>query len=125
MLIMSHVSVEFRDQEGNSLMVIGEHQLNQLIPAPDNLWEDPLFHLMIADGSLVAPEGDACKELEADPLAGLTADGKSEVPRRPVRKGNAEAKSAEAKTSAPAKETKKKAEADSGTKTDFGPEQKP
>jgi len=38
---------------------------------------------------------------------------------------NAEAKSAEAKTSAPAKETKKKAEAASGAKTDFGPEQKP
>ena len=126
MMIMSHVSAEFRDREGNSLMVIPESQINKLIyDAPEGIRQDPLFDLMVADGSLVATDRSACKELEADPLAGLTADGKSEVPRRPVQKEKAEAKSAEAKTAAPAKETKKKAEADSGTKTVFGPEQKP
>ena len=128
MMIMSHVSVEFRDKEGNSLMVIPESQINKLIyDAPESIRQDPLFDVMVADGSLVATDRNACKELEADPLAGLTADGKKEVPRKKVPKESAEAakENAGAKDAASMKETKKKAEAASSGKTVFGPEQKP
>ena len=128
MMIMSHVSVEFRDKEGNSLMVIPESQINKLIyDAPEGIRQDPLFDLMVADGSLVATDRNACKELEADPLAGLTAEGKKDMPRKKVPKEGAEGakENAGAKDAAPVKETKKKAETASGGMKVFGPEQKP
>ena len=123
MMIMSHVSVEFRDREGNSLMVIPESQINKLIyDAPEGIRQDPLFDLMVADGSLVATDRNACKELEADPLAGLTAEGKKDMPRKKVPKENTEAAKENAVS---VKETKKKAETASGGMKVFGPEQKP
>ncbi len=81
MLILSHVCVDFHDAAYNTIFRITPSQLNTLIEAPDAIRKDPLFDLMVAEGSLRANLSlSDRRQLENDPTVGVSADGKEAVP---------------------------------------------
>ncbi len=77
MLILSRVCVEFRSLRGIPLFSVTPAMLNTFQEAPDSIREDPIFNLLIEDGSLeaVVPEKKR-KELENDPIQDTDASGK-------------------------------------------------
>ena len=81
MLILSHVCVDFHDAAYNTIFRITPSQLNTLIEAPDAIRKDPLFDLMVAEGSLRANLSlSDRRQLENDPTAGVSAEGREAVP---------------------------------------------
>ena len=81
MLILSHVCVDFHDAAYNTIFRITPTELNMLIEAPDAIRKDPLFDQMVAEGSLRANLSMSDqRQLENDPTAGVSVDGKEAVP---------------------------------------------
>ena len=77
MLILSRVCAEFRDKSGQVLLTVTPDRLLSFIEAPEAVREDPLFSLLLSDGSLEAVRSvDQRKALEADPDEGMTAEGR-------------------------------------------------
>ena len=82
MLIIPYVCAEFRDKTGNVLYRITPEMRGVMQEAPDNIWQDILFDMLVTDGSIKVPESTAQKKiLENDPMVGVTAEGKSERPK--------------------------------------------
>ena len=68
MLILSRVCAEFHDDTGTVLFNIQPSMLNLFIDAPESIKQDPLFDMLLSDGSLEAPVDKAIrKKLENDP----------------------------------------------------------
>ena len=87
MLIIPYVCAEFRDKTGNVLYRITPEMRGVMQEAPDNIWQDILFDMLVADGSIKVPETAAQKKtLEQDPMVGVTAEGKSET-GKPAKTG--------------------------------------
>ena len=83
MLILSRVCADFCDREGKTVFSVGPRQLLSFLEAPEEIQEDPLFHLMLADGSLEAVRSvEQKRNLEADPAADTTAEGKKPRSRK-------------------------------------------
>lgn len=81
MLILSRVCAVFHDKSGQPIFNIHPENLLSFLTAPDTIREDPLFAMMMADGSLEAVQSVARqRELENDPAAGVTAEGKKATP---------------------------------------------
>ena len=79
MLIIPYVCAEFRDKTGNVLYRITPEMRGVMQEAPDNIWQDILFDMLVKDGSIRTPETAKQKKvLENDPMVGVTAEGKSE-----------------------------------------------
>ena len=79
MLIIPYVCAEFRDKTGNVLYRITPAMRGVMQEAPDNIWQDTLFDMLVKDGSIRTPETAKQKKvLENDPMVGVTAEGKSE-----------------------------------------------
>ena len=99
MLLISHVAAEFRDRNGNTLYTIRGSQRNTFLAVPETIRQDPLFDLLLQDGSIEIPE-TALKTaaLENDPTEGITPDDRKEKP--PVKEPKP------AKSKADAAETK-------------------
>ena len=77
MLILSRVCAEFHDASGRKLFSITPPMLLTFQEAPDAIQEDPLFHLLVQDGSLEAVVSLERKhELEQDPIQGADPSGK-------------------------------------------------
>ena len=75
--IFSRVCVDFRSRSGESIFTIGPDRRFCFMKAPDSIREDPIFDMLIADGSLEVTEERALqKRLEADPMKGISAEGK-------------------------------------------------
>ena len=69
MLILSRVCADFRDRAGNIVHRVTPVNRLTFHEAPDSIREDPLFRLLVNDGSLEAtPSAARRKKLEADPL---------------------------------------------------------
>lgn len=80
MLILSRVCAEFRDRSGTVVHRVTPETRLCFREAPESIREDPLFHLLIRDGSLEAVAGSAQqKQVEADPLEGVDASGRKEA----------------------------------------------
>ena len=108
MLILSRVCAEFHNTKGEKIFAVTPAARNIFIEAPDAVREDPLFRMLMNDGSLEAavPE-ERQKILENDPTAGHDASGKTippapDGPDGPVVEAKAEEKPA-AKAGRPAK----------------------
>ena len=88
MLIISSVCADFRDRNGNTIHRIKAENLNLFQEAPESIREDPLFNLLVADGSIRFPEDAVSrKNLENNPTAGQTASGKTiEKTQKPEKK---------------------------------------
>ena len=85
MLILSRVCADFCDRKGRTIFSIGPRHLLSFLEAPEEIQEDPLFHMMLADGSLEAVRSVEQKQnLEADPVADTTAEGKKPKSRKNV-----------------------------------------
>ncbi len=77
MLILSRVCVEFRDHTGIPFFRVNPWERNALMEAPEAIREDPIFALLVAEGSLdVVKSEKQAKMLEADPIQGADASGK-------------------------------------------------
>ena len=77
MTILSHVCVDFYDKQRNLIFSVLPSHLNCLLTAPDEIQQDPIFDMLLADHSLEAVRSVAQKkQLENDPTDGVTAEGK-------------------------------------------------
>ena len=77
MLILARVCADFYDKNRNLLHRILPVHLGTFHEAPDSIKQDPLFQMLVDDGSIKYP-ADAAKDkaLEQDPFAGTTPDGR-------------------------------------------------
>ncbi len=68
MLLMSRVCAEFHDRTGAVLFSIRPENRMSFIEAPESIRQDPLFDMLVHDGSIQVPTGRAeQKKLENDP----------------------------------------------------------
>ena len=56
MLVVPFVCAEFHDKSGNVIHTIRAHELRNITEVPDAIMQDPLYALMVKDGTLKAPE---------------------------------------------------------------------
>lgn len=103
MLILSRVCAEFRDRSGAVIHRVTPETRLTFREAPEAIREDPLFQMLLSDGSLEAAVTNVQrKKLEAEPLEGTDATGRK-VPAAPspgeeTRPNASGRKSATAKT---------------------------
>lgn len=84
MLILSRVCAEFRNPRGETVFRITPANRLTFLEAPEEIRSDPLFRMLIAEGSLEAVESvDRRKQLEQDPTLGTDASGKKLAPEDP------------------------------------------
>ena len=77
MLILARVCAEFHDASGRKLFSIIPPMLLTFQEAPDAIQQDPLFQLLVDDGSMEAVVSlDRRRELEQDPIQGADPSGK-------------------------------------------------
>ena len=77
MLILSRVCADFYDRRNTLLFRISPQDLGLFVDAPESIREDPLFRMLVDDGSIKFPEdAKSNRALENDPYAGATAEGK-------------------------------------------------
>jgi hypothetical protein len=70
MLVVPFACAEFHDKSGNVIHRIHAHELRNITEVPDAIVQDPLYALMVDEGSLKAPESKIdLKALENDPDA--------------------------------------------------------
>ena len=78
MLILSRVCAEFHDAKGTPLFSVTPSIREIFVEAPDAIREDPLFRMLVSDGSLEAAVPEERKRiLENDPSADHDASGKA------------------------------------------------
>ena len=98
MLIMSRVCVEFHNKKGEVVHTVTPATRLTFHEAPDSIQEDPIFRMLVDDGSLEAGVTSVRKKLlENDPEVGTDAAGKKitaeeEKPEKPVKAAKAEQK---------------------------------
>ena len=98
MLIMSRVCVEFHNRRGVKIFSVTPQTRMCMIEAPEAIQEDPIFQMLVDDGSLEASLTPARKKkLEQDPEDGTGPDGKRVVPNpeEELQEEKAEEKAAE------------------------------
>ena len=77
MLILSRVCAEFRDHTGAVVHRVTPETRLTFREAPESIREDPLFRMLVSEGSLEAAVTSSRKQaLEADPLEGTDAAGR-------------------------------------------------
>ena len=80
MLIIPYVCAEFHDRAGTVIHRITPAMRGTIVEAPEAIRQDVLFSMLVKDGSIKTPETSAQKKtLEKDPMAGVTAEGRSAV----------------------------------------------
>ena len=95
MLILSRVCAEFRDRTGAVIHRVTPETRLTFREAPEAIREDPLFRMLVSEGSLEAVVSpDRKKILESEPLKDTDAAGRK--PAAPGRKRNAPAETPEA-----------------------------
>jgi hypothetical protein len=100
MLVIPYVCAEFHERSGKVIHRIQPRQLRSAIEIPDAVKQDPLFAMLVKDGSLRAPENQLdLKMLENDPDA------------KPADPAETTAKSTETDKPVSGRNTEKKAKA--------------
>ena len=95
MMILSRVYAQFRDARGNVIFTVDPSNWLTFVEAPEAIQEDPLFQMLVEDGSLDASITPAKRRtLENDPTAGTDASGKK-VGKPAAKKSSSMAESAE------------------------------
>ena len=77
MTICCHVATMFHDRYWNTIYKLTNEKRNINTEVPDAIVQDPIFHQLLAEGSLevIITVGQS-NRLEKDPLAGIDATGK-------------------------------------------------
>ena len=83
MLIVPFACAEFHDKSGNVIHRIHAHELRNITEVPDAIVQDPLYALMVEEGSLKAPESKLdLRALENDPDAVIVkAEKRAKTPK--------------------------------------------
>ena len=116
MLILSRVCADFYDRKRNLIHRITRSDLGLFVDAPEGIKEDPLFQMLVDDGSIKFPEdAKTTRALENDPYAGADATGK-EIKPKTTSKAKTETKAA-VKTEAKAEEKPEEKPTDTKAKT--------
>ena len=69
MLIVPFVCAEFHDKAGAPIHTIRPADLKQICEVPDAIAQDPLYAMLVEDGSIRAPETrEVLRQLENDPV---------------------------------------------------------
>ena len=77
MLILSRVCADFFDRAGNLIFSVHAANRNTFLEAPDRIAEDPLFRMLLNEGSLEANlTAVERRRVENDPANGTDASGK-------------------------------------------------
>ncbi len=83
MRILSHVCAEFRNGHGLIIFQVPVCEKNAVVEAPEEIRSDPLFGMLVAEGSLeIIKDGEKQKELENDPTRGTDATGKKKTAKK-------------------------------------------
>ena len=99
MLILSRVCADFYDRNNHLLHRFIATDLGRFLDVPESIKEDPLFQMLVDDGSIKFPADDAKdKALEQDPFAGATAEGKDIKPKTATKSKSSSKAKAETKT---------------------------
>ena len=103
MLILSRVCAEFRDHTGAVVYRVTPESRLTFREAPDSVREDPLFRMLVNEGSLEAVSAAGQRKvLEADPLKDTDAAGRKIPAPAPDPDPGTRAKSSCRKRNAPA-----------------------
>ena len=116
---MPRVCADFYDKNRNLLFRVTRESLGTYIKAPDAIQQDPLYKMLLDDGSIkLSPANVRDKrDLENNPFAGTTADGKEIKPETEKPKAEAKPKTtAKASVKTEAKAEEKPAEKTAETK---------
>ena len=90
MLILSRVCADFRGPSGAVIFRVTPSTRMTFQEAPDDIRADPLFAMLLDDGSVeVAPSAARQKVLEAEPMKDADASGKRSAGRRTAVKAGA------------------------------------
>ena len=104
MLVVPFACAEFHDKSGNVIHRIHAHELRNITEVPDAIVQDPLYALMVEEGSLKAPESKLdLKALENDPDAVIAKAEKRAKTPKTARAVKTELSKAAAKTEKPEK----------------------
>ena len=88
MLLMSRVCAEFHDRTGAVLFSIKPADRMTFIEAPESIRQDPLFDMLLHDGSIQIPTNRAEQEkLENDPEAKAPETAENTGSAAPAEKG--------------------------------------
>ena len=88
MLILSRVCAEFRDRSGTVIHRVTPETRLTFQEAPESIRLDPLFRLLVDDGSLEAAVTPVeKKKLEAEPLRDTDASGRRIREASPAKEG--------------------------------------
>ena len=83
MLILSRVCADFHNQKGELIHRVSAANRLTFHEAPEAIREDPLFQMLVNEGSLEAAVTPAAKkQLEADPQEGTDAAGRKRAPAK-------------------------------------------
>ena len=97
--MLSRVCADFYDKKHNLILKITPRQLGLYFDAPDAIQEDPLYQLLVDDGSILLSDNSKIqKALENDPYAGATAEGKEIKPKTAAKPKAAAKENTESKT---------------------------
>jgi len=70
MLIVCSVATEFKNRANQVIYMVPPEKLLEMLDAPEEIQEDPYFHMLLADGKLKAVQSlEQRRQLEADPNA--------------------------------------------------------
>ena len=121
MLILARVCADFYDRKRNLIHRITQRDLGVFRDVPESIQQDPLFQMLVDDGSIKYP-ADAAKDraLEQDPFAGTTPDGREKRPNVETQPKTETKSKAETKTKSAVKtpvKTEAKAEEKPAVKT--------
>jgi len=76
MLILSRVCADFHDRQGRMVFSVRPDTRLIFVEAPESIQEDPLFAMLLAEGSLEAPQSAVRRrQLENDPVGKTDAAG--------------------------------------------------
>ena len=117
MKIVSHVCAQFKGPDGRVIRTVRPEERNDTVEVPEAIRQDPLFALLLQDGSLEIVETQAQqKRLENDPEAGIGPDGKAlRAEAKPAEEKAADALASDAATAvAPDKRVRKATEKKAG-----------
>ncbi len=63
MLIISHVCVDFHDEQNNLLFRVKAQDLLKPLEAPESIMKDPIFRMLVKEGTLSAVESKTDRKL--------------------------------------------------------------
>lgn len=85
--LISYVAVDFwNSKTGEMIFRITKDQRGLIIKVPEAVQMDPMYGMLVEDGSIRVVDKKEAKALENDPMKGVSAEGKSGIAAELARK---------------------------------------